>query len=142
MTKKQDLMNLARDMRVLESAEKKHYLLDLDYCQKLSCYKPDACDALRNERHYRTFKEILVFDLTRTLAGNPSFGPHNLSKSAKEDRIQYLRIQKGVEAFVSANQEERNVFCKKVQEKATRHQIRKLPPLGLPPYRWYQCERG
>ena len=107
-----DLENLAKEMKkeISMGSEREHYLFNMEHCRKLSCYKHNE---YREEENYQEFKRIVVLDLARKLIGNWS-ALRQLSESPQEDIAIYIKVRKGIDAFVLASPNERKMFHKTV----------------------------
>ena len=110
-----DLENLAREMqkKISVESEREHYLFNMDYCRKVSRYKQNSYN---EEQNYQTFKRILVLDLARRLIGSWS-ALRQLSESPQQDIALYIKVRKGLDAFVLASSNERGAFRKIVHGK-------------------------
>lgn len=104
-----DLENLAKMMLMSMSMgdDREHYLFNMEHCRKLSCYKYTGGEI------YQQFRRIMVLDLARKLIGNWS-ALRQLSESPQEDIAIYIKVRKGIDAFVLASPNERKMFHKTV----------------------------
>ena len=110
-----DLENLAKEMQkeISMESEREHYLFNMEYCRKVSRYKRNIYS---EEQNYQVFRRILVLDLSRRLIGSWS-ALRQLSESPKEDIALYIKVRKGIDAFVLASSNERRTFRKIVHGK-------------------------
>ena len=110
-----DLEKLAKMMIMSMSMgdDREHYLFNMDYCRKVSRYKQNSYN---KEQNYQTFKRILVLDLARRLIGSWS-ALRQLSESPQQDIAIYIKVRKGIDAFVLASSNERRAFRKIVHGK-------------------------
>ena len=96
-----DLENLAKKMNNLSQEDRKYWTFQIATCRDTAHYAPNNLSYRQRVEHHERNKRILIFCLSRVLA---------VQKESSQ-------IKRGVEAFISASEVERDSFYKTILEK-------------------------
>ena len=102
MGNRTDLKNLAAEMEVLSTHDKGIWLNKISHCRE---------SYIQSDRHFEQEQNILITTLTRKLAGE--FQVQKVMESIENV------VKKGCNAFISASEEERKVFCTLVDKETS-----------------------
>jgi len=117
-----NLITFQRMLQKLPKDDREALVYQLWNCWQAGHYNPGEWNSPSKDRYYKTFKEILIYNLSHTLTGESQKVVDILDEKDPK-RKKLIQITRGVDAFEFASIEEKREFSEAVRKGCIKHKV-------------------